>query len=182
MEEVKFEKFPSIPRWNSRIIVTEKIDGTNATVIVSPNGEVSAASKNRVLTLEQDNFGFCQWVKQNEKELVTLGVGLHRGEWYGKGIQCGYGMDTRKFALFNVSRWSESRPNCCEVVPTLYDGPIGGLHGFMSINGAMQKLRFEGSMLVPGYDNPEGIIIYHVKSGQYFKQTFNSDGGKWTKK
>jgi hypothetical protein len=79
-------------------------------------------SRSRWITPDDDNFGFAAWVEANRDELLTLGPGRHFGEWWGSGIQRGYGLPKgeKRFSLFNVSRWGESRPACCHVVPVLY--------------------------------------------------------------
>src|SRR5882762_4949927 len=55
---------------------------------------VYAQSRKRIITPEQDNFGFARWVYDNAETLVhDLGEGLHFGEWWGSGIQRGYGLE-----------------------------------------------------------------------------------------
>ncbi len=101
---MEFKKFPSINRLTGPIIVTEKIDGTNACVVINEEGWVRAQSRTRFITPQSDNFGFANWVYKYEEELRTiLGVGYHYGEWWGKGIQRSYGLSDRKFSLFNTS-------------------------------------------------------------------------------
>ena len=65
----EFVKFDKIPRLNREIIITEKIDGTNAGIYVDEVGDVYAASRTRWITLESDNFGFARWVEEHEDEL-----------------------------------------------------------------------------------------------------------------
>jgi hypothetical protein len=56
---VNFQPWPKIPRLHRSIVITEKIDGTNACVVISPDGtEIAAQSRTRVITPEQDNAGF----------------------------------------------------------------------------------------------------------------------------
>jgi hypothetical protein len=43
------------------------------------------------------------------------------------------------------------------------------------INVALEDLRVNGSKAVPGFMNPEGIVIYHTAAGQYFKKTIDGD-------
>ena len=95
----EFRPFPKIPRFDREVIITEKIDGTNASVHVTDDGHVFAGSRNRWLTWDQDNFGFARWVKEHEDELRTgLGPGTHFGEWWGLGIQRGYDLHERRFS------------------------------------------------------------------------------------
>jgi hypothetical protein len=110
-----FKEFPKMPRLSREIIVTEKIDGTNAQVAVveldgySAPGAVwegdglaiYAGSRTRWITPKADNFGFAAWVRDNAEELATLGPGNHFGEWWGAGIQRRYGLTDKRFSLFN---------------------------------------------------------------------------------
>lgn len=121
----EFQPFPKIPRWSRDIIVTEKIDGTNACVVVeqvshteitsdSPEiagvvetvWRITAQSRTRFITPESDNYGFAAWVRDHAEELKALGPGRHFGEWWGAGINRKYGQTERHFSLFNVSRWN----------------------------------------------------------------------------
>src|SRR6185369_4596522 len=122
---IDFVEFPKIHRFSREVIVTEKIDGSNAQVYVDDTMEnVYAGSRNKWITPEEDNFGFAKWVKSNHDELLKLGPGSHFGEWWGLGIQRGYGLKQKKFSLFNVKRWGnpDTRPSCCDVVPILWGG------------------------------------------------------------
>lgn len=178
----EFEEFPKIPRLSRDIVVTEKLDGTNAQICITRKNisseleyTVRAGSRNRWLTPEDDNFGFAQWVRENITELYKLGEGRHYGEWWGSGIQRGYGLQKgeKKFSLFNTHRWSESllRPACCDVVPVLYRGEFT----MAAIAICMQKLRKEGSFAAPGFMSPEGVIIFHTAANTMFKKTLEKD-------
>lgn len=175
MTDMEFKPFQKIPRFFRDICITEKIDGTNAVVAISPDGEVFAGSRNRWVTPEKDNYGFAAWVRQNEAELKKLGPGYHYGEWWGRGIQRGYGLRDRIFSLFNADRWGDDakRPACCHVVPVLYRGPLK--RG--TVQNILANLQQDGSKAAPGAE-PEGIIIYHYASGQMFKNTLGGDGAK----
>ena len=174
MEDVEFVEFPKIPRLIREIIVTEKIDGTNAQVWISDDGsEIRAGSRQRWITPEDDNFGFARWVEENRADLLALGPGRHFGEWWGSGIQRGYGLPKgeKRFSLFNTSRWSESRPECCHVVPVLYQGIIDEAR----IDGAIDELARSGSVAAPGFMRPEGIIVFHIAANSGFKRTIEKD-------
>jgi hypothetical protein len=201
--ELAFEAFPKIPRLKKGVVITEKIDGTNAQIALfsldsaeaqaraledhhclhifpgQTSGDSAlalyAGSRSRWIRPEKsaDNFGFAAWVVENRDELVKLGPGRHYGEWYGLGIQSGYGLDHRRFALFNVARWNPENPNkpaCCEVVPVLPTEDA---------DEAMQMLHENGSYASSGFKRPEGIVVYHSGSRQLYKRTFENDGGKW---
>jgi len=146
-----------------------------------------AGSRNKWLDCSSkgDNMGFAKWVKENAESLLMLGEGRHYGEWYGKGIQRNYGLEEKRFTLFNVGKWvklkdgecleKESKlqecPKCCEVVPVIAECKFDT----DKINGVLTYLKDEGSFLVPGFMNPEGIVIYHKASGQLFKKTIEND-------
>lgn len=176
-ETITFQAFPKLSRLRRECIVTEKIDGTNAQIIITDDGQIGAASRSRLLTPESDNFGFAAWVRDNREDLMSLGPGRHFGEWWGRGIQRGYGQKERIFSLFNTERWSinPSRPKCCSVVPTLYQGPFD-TH---QINQSMVMLKGH-SLAAPGYDKPEGIVVFHTAARVGFKWTFEKDDGKGT--
>jgi hypothetical protein len=153
--------------------------GTNACVIVTEPepGDlwVYAQSRTRIITpgKSTDNFGFAQWVADHKHELATLGEGYHFGEWYGAGIQRGYGLEEKRFALFNVDRWSDQRPACCDVVPVLCRTTPGFLD--RDVHTAQSMLRDAGSALVPGFDKPEGLVIYHHAGRHTYKVLLEGD-------
>lgn len=169
-----FEEFPKIARLSRDIIITEKIDGTNAQIIIGEDGEFATASRTRIITPEQDNYGFSKWAHDNKDELMKLGPGRHFGEWWGSGIQRAYGFKegAKFFSLFNVSRWNTlDRPACCGVVPTLFTGDFDT----NLISETMSRLKETGSLAAPGFMNPEGVVIFHTASYALFKKTFEKD-------
>jgi hypothetical protein len=170
---MEFKEFKKIPRLYREVIVSEKIDGTNGCVIVTEDGKVFAQSRSRIITTKEDNYGFARWVQENSSELLTLGGGYHYGEWWGLGINRNYGMKERKFSLFNVSRWENVRPKCCDVVPVIARGTA--LEGFEITKSALEILRIKGSFAAPGFMKPEGVIAFHVNGGVFFKATLEKD-------
>ncbi len=173
MELMEFTPFPKIKRLSRDMVITEKLDGTNASIYISETGDVLAGSRTRWITPEADNYGFANWVQQNKQELLKLGPGHHFGEWWGKGIQRGYNQSTKRFSLFNVSKWEDPalRPICCDVVPVIYRG----LFDTACVDGAVDALRTWGSLAAPGYHNPEGVIVFHTASNFLFKKTLDND-------
>lgn len=187
-----FRPFPKLARLTRTVTITEKLDGTNAQIVIaakspeldaawceSPGlmkcGEfyLRAGSRNRWLSTVDDNYGFARWVNENSEELCGLGVGQHFGEWWGLGIQRNYGVSTKRFSLFNVGRWAPSSPQpaCCSLVPVLriceFDTDI--------IQRICNNIRDGGSIAARGFANPEGIVVYHHASGQLFKKTCEHD-------
>lgn len=188
-----FGKMPSIARLSREMIITEKIDGTNASVTVTPEGRVVAGKRGGYIFDPNDNFGFPGWVEAHKEELQGLGPGCHFGEWWGWKIQRGYGLpkDERRFSLFNVKRWSDDipratttigglvegkevrqRPACCHCVPVIYRG----LFDTQSVLSVLKTLREHGSYASPGFMRPEGVVIFHnAGDGYLFKKTFEKD-------
>lgn len=185
---MEFEPFGKIGRLKRDCLVTEKIDVSNAQIGIVPLGnedrpgritvrdgfEIFAGSRNRWLQpgKNTDNFGFAGWVNDNADELAKLGEGRHFGEWWGLGIQRGYGLTERRFSLFNPYRWKDDvRPSCCGVVPILYQGVFDSA----AIEQAVVDLDNYGSVARPGFDKPEGIIVYHSATKTYFKRLLEGD-------
>lgn len=171
---IEFSEFPKIPRLSRECVITEKIDGTNASITITHDGQFLVGSRTRFITPENDNFGFAKWAYAHREELTTLGVGTHYGEWWGAGIQRGYGRQTqRNFSLFNTTRWAfaADRPVCCGVVPVLYRGEFST----EVVARQLQCLRFDGSHAAPGFMRPEGVVIYHEAARIMFKKTLEKD-------
>lgn len=181
---VTFQAFPKIARLKREAIITEKIDGTNAAIIVTDDGDVLCQSRTRIITPQEDNFGFATWVDKNQSDLAAqLGPGVHFGEWWGCGIQRGYGLKEKRFSLFAVHRWHTETEDCrcieaplCFVVPTLET-----LDKFSTeaVDRVLAELKEGGSTAAPGYRNPEGIVVFHTQSHALYKVTYEyDDNGK----
>ena len=175
----KFNEFPKIARLYRDVVVTEKLDGTNASIFIGEDGEFLIGSRTRWITPETDNHGFARWAMQHREELLALGPGHHFGEWWGTGIQRGYHLSEKRFSLFNVHRWGDDaiRPACCHVVPVLYRGTFSDA----AVQLAMNDLATKGSMAAPGFMEPEGVVVFHTANGVSFKFTFGGDGAKGAK-
>jgi RNA ligase len=210
MSEIEFQGFGKVARLFRDVVITEKIDGTNGAIGIVPMADFSdsppatpvspgdgiiyavyAQSRKRLIDLKSDNFGFARWVWANAETLVRdLGPGLHFGEWWGSGIQRGYGLPKgdKRFSLFNVKRWTEAYPisragdEVCYlpksfktpnlgVVPVLYRGPFSTT----AVNVTLLDLNTFGSQVVQGFDRPEGIIVYHTAANELFKVTVEND-------
>lgn len=206
-----FQDFPKMARLSREVIITEKIDGTNAQVCVTPLAEhgwpdrigiphitvidgvmIQAGSRTRWITPEDDNFGFAAWVSEHAEELAALGPGRHFGEWWGRGIQRGYGLSERRFSLFNASRWAlhgtepktiqtadpritrtqDVLPACCGLVPVIYQG----MFTTEAVEACLHSLKTFGSAAAPGFMNPEGVVAFHVAGNVGFKKTLDRDG------
>jgi hypothetical protein len=162
---MEFKAWPKITRVENRRtpVFTEKIDGTNACVVITAEGEFGCQSRNRIITPENDNFGFARWAYANKDELMKMGGGYHYGEWWGLGIGRGYDQKEKRFSLFNSRRWGEHNPNtpsCVSVVPILRVNTVEEAREFLLENG---------SVAAPGFKKPEGAIMLDLDSDTYFK-------------
>lgn len=205
---IEFTPWPKIARLNRDMIITEKIDGSNAAIGIvgfnyiedvdgpvtrivldndaegfgMPGWAVYAQSRKRIITPDDDNFGFAAWVRDNAEALVeTLGIGLHFGEWWGSGINRGYGLQKgeKRFSLFNTPRYGDPekfdlaplKDIGVDTVPVLYEGPFNQDH----IEHCLVDLSLDGSVAAPGFMDPEGIIVFHVAAQTPFKVTIKGD-------
>jgi len=206
--KVEFKEWPKTPRLFREIVVTEKIDGTNAAVQIVPvaqldrwtteDGEtitfydpqpiavvdgfaVFAQSRNRLITPGKttDNYGFAGWVENNAASLVEdLGEGIHYGEWWGQGVARKYDAKAKTFSLFNTARYAD----ITFTTPNLDVVPVlyEGPFSEEEIDNVLAWLRLYGSRASSGFMNPEGICVYHSASRQVFKVTLDkNDAGKW---
>lgn len=170
-----FVPFPKIKRLTREMIVTEKLDGTNAQITITEDGGFYIGSRTRWITPEDDNYGFARWATEHKDELMQLGPGSHFGEWWGQGIQRKYSIGEKRWSLFNTTRWNDPDkppiPACCHVVPILYRGEFDTA----VVAQCLERLRTEGSVASPGFMNPEGVVVFHMASGSLFKKTILKD-------
>lgn len=184
MSEPEFIAWPKTPRLNRESVVTEKIDGTNACIVIPEDFEdlpIYAQSRKRVITPQSDNFGFARWVADNADALrAGLGPGRHFGEWYGSGIQSGYGLTNgeRKFMLFNSIRWTPEAVADAgldkigvEAATVLYRGVFDQF----VVEEYVELLRLQGSVHRPYDGKAEGVIVYHVAANVGFKVMCEND-------
>lgn len=197
MDMNEFYAFPKIARLSREVIVTEKIDGTNGCIFVGEGGEFLVGSRTRWITPKCDNHGFARWAYDHMDELkIGLGHGRHFGEWWGNGIQRGYGLPKgeKRFSLFNTIRWcrhdedpqqietgdpriekyQRRLPECCGLVPVLWRG----MFSTEGIDATLNALQAVGSFAAPGFMRPEGIVAFHVAGNVAFKKTIGDDGHK----
>lgn len=192
MENTEFTEFPKMARLSREIIITEKIDGTNACILITEDGNMLTGSRTKWITPQDDNHGFSKWANDNKQELLKLGPGRHFGEWWGSGIQRGYGLakGEKRFSLFNTSRWvlfgiepkqinaigqpdkfQDILPEICSLVPELYRG----VFDTTDIESVLERLKNNGSYAALGFMKPEGIVVFHTAGNFGFKKTIEKD-------
>jgi hypothetical protein len=161
----EFKEWPKIPRWhNEAYVITEKIDGSNGCIIISDYGDIFAQSRTRILDESSagDNFGFCKWVRGHKEELLRLGAGYHYGEWWGSGIQRGYGLKERRFSMFNI--WHKDIPECVSKVPVVE----------RNLEKSLARIKEVGSIAAPGFMVPEGLVMSATQNrGTLYKVIVN---------
>ena len=175
-DNVTFKAWPKIPRnILGKCIITEKIDGTNACVIIEGGRIIGVQSRKRMITPEDDNYGFAEYVHSNKTMFLNLGDGRHYGEWAGLGIQKNpLNLDAKYFYLFNTRRWGTHNPppDGIKVVPKLYEGIYSG----SIIDETMEKLWQHG---LENNVKHEGVVVYLPKLDAMEKYTFEYSKGKW---
>lgn len=168
--DLEFAKFGSIGRLYRDVVITEKIDGMNACIVIKqvlgddiyrnaltvvndvPFNDYSECrfaigvqSRKQFLTLDNDIQGLAAWVLEHARELVlALGPGYHYGEYWGKNIQRSYHQKRNWFSLFNSKRWTKDNVGHIDgllVVPILYAGPYEDWVNQMQLH----RLDIEGS-------------------------------------
>lgn len=176
--EFEFKAWPKTARLRRGMVITEKLDGTNACIYINEDSsEVGAQSRNRVITPDNDNAGFANWVWGNAGALAdTLGPGYHYGEWWGSGIQRTYGLvnGDKRFSLFNSERWTPedvAGVDRLEVVPVLHRGAFDTA----KIDAVVADLVRNGSEAVRGFMRPEGVIVYLPAARTGFKVLVEND-------
>lgn len=179
MSDLEFQPWPKMTRISPfNVTISEKIDGTNACIIIQDGVIVGVQSRKRFITPEDDNYGFAGWVGRHHDELLTLGEGHHYGEWAGLGIQKNpHDLPEKQFFLFNTARWNPNNPNlpeCCKVVPVLFTGTMD----VNTVPDLLAELKATGDRVGT---RPEGVVVYYPSFGNYTKHTINSPNGKWCK-
>lgn len=116
---MEFEKYIHLERFGTDEVdginigechIFPKLDGTNAS-IWADNGAIACGSRNRRLTLENDNAGFMIWATQQKNliDMVLANPDLRfYGEWLVPHSLKNYREDAwRQFYIFDVMRGNE---------------------------------------------------------------------------
>lgn len=201
-EVITFEKWPKTPRLSrANTSITEKIDGTNAAVIIQPVDiesplfvpdtaakvvqfrnswwAVGAQSRTRLIHPGSDNYGFARWTWDHAETLVDLlGSGRHFGEWWGQGIQRRYDMDRKVFSLFNTHRWgkvSQERLDWRDIARGINMTTVPllyvGKFSDAQVEAALNLLKEVGSFASPEW----GFTFRHPEGVVVYHSEFNAN-------
>tara|TARA_R110000744_G_scaffold181585_1_gene300754 strand:- start:70 stop:606 length:537 start_codon:yes stop_codon:yes gene_type:complete len=175
MTDFEFKPYGKTQRYKDQTVtITEKLDGTNACVVIQGGVVVGAQSRNRKIAVGDDNMGFAAFVETNKEDLASLGDGYHYGEWAGEGIQKNpHKLTGKHFFLFNTFRTEDTLPKCVKNVPVLFQGEFSGDY---QLNSIMDELLQEAK--AAGY-TPEGIIVYFHGFRTTVKYTYAGNKSKW---
>lgn len=191
---MEFNKYQHIERLGTdevegieigKCYVFYKLDGTNGQVYLD-NGELKAGSRNRVLTLDNDNAGFYQYVLDNKKiKEYLLKHENHRlyGEWLVPHSLKTYRADAwRKFYIFDVALHSEEGEEYIPYElykPMLEEFELDYIPPLAVVKNPSEEsfyrcLEKTGQFLVEdGKGNGEGIVIKNYDFyNQYGRQTW----------
>ena len=206
MSTANYPSFSSIERLeNIYCIISEKIDGTNGLIEIQNKANnsntgsmiVKFGSRNRYISFSDDNAGFANFFRHYEKKFKNMAKEIIAssynedsqtdeiptenyplriyGEWFGKGIQRGYGLKDKffmPFSTFYAEKLIEYQvPNI--VKPNImYTGKFS-----QEIADTCMQTLTNGSLIIPEFKRPEGIVIHFPKYNFRLKQTF--EGSKW---
>jgi len=202
---LEFKKFDKIPRLSREIIITEKLDGTNAQIFIyNKRDEILWPDTPVEKLITQD---FIDRFSVFEKDEVYIFAGSRKrwldysskGDNYGfaKWVQAnaeellkleegrhygewyGNGIQ-RKYDLQEkrLALFNVSKWSDDELRPKCCEVvPIlyKGLFDTIIIESVLDSLERNGSKAVPNFMKPEGIIVRHQASGQMFKKTIEND-------
>lgn len=83
-----------------------KMHGTNASVYVNKNKTINAGARNRMVTVDADNYDFAAWVDKHKDYFETLSLPnrdiIIYGEYCGPGVQNGVAVSETKNRFFYV--------------------------------------------------------------------------------
>lgn len=134
-----------------------KLDGTNAAIRIV-DGVVAAQSRSRIITPEDDNYGFATFVETLKPWLASLPylqVGDHTiyGEWCGKGIQkrCSVSKCDRMFVVFSMDI------HCKPSRPQKNNDPDSLINYLIGMPDTVHVLPWYGPDITVDYGSQESI-------------------------
>jgi len=175
----KWKKWSSIiQQKNERLIVTEKMDGTNVSIEIHGDNMI-CRSRSEIITGEGDldHHGFLAWCYKNRKNILKLGDGIHYGEFCGPGIvKNRHGFPDPVLFLFKSPKMRDEDFNIIietsgliAYVPIVYKGTRDGYDP--------EALR-KSYLPVSGDAYLEGFVEYCIDSNHYAKRRFVDKKGR----
>ena len=101
-------KYHNLPIPVVDYIGTVKLHGSNASVRFTPDGDIIPQSRNRILSVGDDNFGFAAFVEKNKDIFKPLaprnGEVTFYGEWCGGNVQPKVALEQleKHFVIFSM--------------------------------------------------------------------------------
>jgi len=173
---MNFERYQHIERYGNDEVdgltdgechIFSKLDGTNGSVWLGNDGEIKAGSRNRQLTLDNDNAGFYHSVidDENLKNLVTEHPEYRLyGEWLVPHQVKNYNPDAwKRFYVFDVMDENGNYMPYEHYVKILVDYGIPYIPLLRVISNPdasmLKKCLVEADFLLPTGSIGEGIVI-----------------------
>lgn len=200
---LEFRKWPKIARMNRDMIITEKIDGTNAQLLIIDIGELSDGQlaeveyqprdcwcltpKGLILTddymilagsrkrwLLEGKDNFGFWKWANDNAEELLELGP--GRHYGEWWGAGI---QRKYELADkrFSLFNIHLWNPSNIPSCCHVVPILYEGPFSTVRAQQvcNELEVQGSRAAEGFMKPEGVVVYHKHGNYLFKITCEND-------
>jgi hypothetical protein len=162
------------------VYIFPKLDGTNASVW-RECAKVYSGSRNRELSEEKDNAGFCKWVNSNEKFtrfLADNSTLILYGEWLvPHSLKTYQDAAWRKFYVFDVWDWKENRYLSYEEYQPLMDEYGIDYIPCITIlkNGTyetfLKQLELNQYLIKDGEGSGEGIVLKNYKYQNKYRRT-----------
>ncbi|MGE6629631.1 RNA ligase family protein [Bacillus sp. NPDC077027] len=153
------------------IIITEKIDCSNASFSLDEKGALQAFSRNVQLDEQNNLNGFYQWVHENINPNDLASEYIYFGEWLGTPHKVHYPQHEKQFFLFDVwdkvekeyitfweVKW-EAKHLQVNIVPVFYGGEfisyehIESFVGLTALGGKIGEIESGEGIVVKNYRN-----------------------------
>lgn len=193
-------KYHSLPLPTIKFSGSVKIHGSNGGIGFTPDGEMWFQSRERVLSYESDNAGFCLWGEANKDAFKTIfnkiveTEGTHTfgqfyifGEWFGPSIHKGVAVNQlpeKKFGIFEMV--FVDGENKFNIDPRRYNDIINTLlpNTFVvdSIVPAIElEIDFNDPSAVQNFLSVDAVSIGdECPIGKYFGVSGIGEGRVWT--
>lgn len=179
---------------------TLKLHGTNAGILVHPNGTYIPQSRNRTLTIDRDNLGFATWALRNEVDrdirALAHAIGAYNGiraepivvygEWVGPGIQRGVAVSQlpeKQFVVFAAGvphldeEGNQTRRYLDVQVPSVdFVNPAIGLRSIYEAGHAVARVDLHDRDATADFADRLNSMIEPIEEQCPWGEMFNVDG------